>query len=52
MDQELTQQQARKLRLPDVDPITSEPIVWAEPTPMPQKTFEEAAHILGGGRAA
>jgi hypothetical protein len=51
MDQELTQQQARKLRLPDHDPINSEPIVWA-PILAPRKDFEEAARLLGDGRAA
>lgn len=53
MDRELTVSEARKLKLPDADPINGEPIVWAEPTPKRRKDFEEAAHILGGdGKAA
>ncbi len=65
MDQELTQQQARKLGLPDQDPINGEPIVWAEPIPaqqdrksrfQPGTSIEEAvaiaSRILGDGAAA
>lgn len=56
--EELTVSEARRIGLPDQDPINGEPVVWA---PMPaQKSFrspeagafEEAGAISGDGAAA
>jgi hypothetical protein len=51
MDRELTVSEARKLKLPDADPINGEEVVWAEP-PARRKDFDEAARLLGGDRKA
>lgn len=49
MDQELTQQQARKLGLPDRDPYSGDWLVWAaEPTPAqaPRVTKSDERQII------
>lgn len=58
MDQELSVSEARKHGLPDLDPYSSEPVVWAPIRARKTQcsarvpSFEEAAAILGDGAAA
>jgi hypothetical protein len=51
-DRELTPKQARRLRLPERCWLTSEEVIWAEPTPAQREDFDEAARILGDGERA
>jgi hypothetical protein len=48
-DKELTIEQARRLRLPDRDPISGDWIVWAE---TPAEPFADVRAILGGRERA
>jgi hypothetical protein len=51
---ELTQEQSRRLKLPDRDPYSGDFVIWAELTPAQRDDFKAVERILGDdqGRAA